>query len=230
MGRSDIIVVKLGGSHAGTAHLDTWLDALAACGGRAVIVPGGGAFADTVRAAQASIGFDDAAAHHMALLAMEQFGLALASKRPGLRIAASRDAIVAASALGKVPVWAPTAMVLAAKEIPASWDVTSDSLASWLAGRIGAARLLLVKHGAPSEPLSAAELAARGIVDPAFPRFLGGSGAQAFIAGPEAYAAAAAAIRSGGAPGACIGLHQQDATGLHSSAWPKSKRRGGAGP
>jgi 5-(aminomethyl)-3-furanmethanol phosphate kinase len=230
MSMPDITVVKLGGSHAGTAHLDAWLDALAACGGRAVIVPGGGAFADAVRAAQASMGFDDAAAHHMALLAMEQFGLALASKRPGLRIATSGDAIVAALGSGEVPIWAATAMVLAAKEIPASWDVTSDSLAAWFAGRIGAARLLLVKHGAPSEPVSAAELAARGVADPAFPRFLAASGAQGFIAGPEAYAAGGAAIRGGGAPGVRIDLPQQDATGLHSSAWPKSERRAGAGP
>jgi dihydroneopterin aldolase len=230
MSKPDITVVKLGGSHAGTAHLDAWLDALAACGGRAVIVPGGGPFADAVREAQAGMGFDDAAAHYMALLAMEQFGLALASKRPGLRIAASRDDIGTALRVGKVPVWAPTAMALAAKEIPATWDVTSDSLAAWLAGHIGVARLLLVKHGAPSEPVLAAELAARGVVDPAFPRFLAASGTQGFIAGPEAYAAAGAAIRGGGAPGARIDLPQQDATGLHSSAWPKSERRAGAGP
>src|SRR6201999_873925 len=160
MSMPDITVVKLGGSHAGSAHLDAWLDALAACGGRAVIVPGGGPFADAVRAAQGSMGFDDAAAHHMALLAMEQFGLALASKRPGLGVVASRDDIGTALRVGKVPVWGPTAMALAAKEIPASWDVASDSLAAWLAGRIGATRLLLVKHGAPSAPVPAAELAA----------------------------------------------------------------------
>jgi dihydroneopterin aldolase len=230
MSKSHIIVVKLGGSHAGTDHLGEWLEALAACGGSAVIVPGGGVFADAVREAQVGMRFDDGAAHAMALLAMEQFGLALASGRPGLRIAASDEAIAAALREGQVPVWAPSAMVLAAKDIPASWDVTSDSLAAWLAGRVGATRLLLVKHGAPSQPVLADELAARGVVDPAFPRFLAASGAQAFIAGPEAHAAAAAAIRSGGAPGACIGLHQQDATGLHSSAWPKSKRRAGAGP
>jgi 5-(aminomethyl)-3-furanmethanol phosphate kinase len=230
MSKPDITVVKLGGSHAGTAHLDAWLDALTVCGGRAVLVPGGGPFADAVREAQVSMGFDDVAAHAMALLAMEQFGLALASGRPGLRIAASDEAIAAALREGHVPVWAPSAMVLAAKDIPASWDVTSDSLAAWLAGRVGATRLLLVKHGAPSQPVSADELAARGVVDTAFSHFLAASGTQAFIGGPEAHAAAAAAIRSGGAPGARIGLHQQDATGLHSSAWPKSKRRAGAGP
>jgi 5-(aminomethyl)-3-furanmethanol phosphate kinase len=230
MSKPYITVVKLGGSHAGSAHLDAWLDALAACGGRVVIVPGGGAFADVVRAAQASIGFDDAAAHHMALLAMEQFGLALVNGRPGFCIAASATAIARALRKGSVPVWAPAAMALRAKDIPASWDVTSDSLAAWLARRIGATRLLLVKHGAASEPVSAVDLAARGVVDPAFPSFLAASSVQGLIAGPEMHAAAGTAIRSGGAPGTRIDLHGQDATGLHLSPWPKSERRAGAGP
>ena len=30
-------------------------------------------------------------------------------------------------------------------ELPASWDVTSDSIAAWVAGRVGAGRLVLVK-------------------------------------------------------------------------------------
>lgn len=231
MKKSGITVVKLGGSHAGFAHLDAWLDALATCGGRAVIVPGGGAFADAVRTVQAAIAFDDAAAHHMALLAMEQFGLALVSKRPNLRLAASAAAIVRALREGKVPVWAPTAMVLRAKDIPANWDVTSDSLAAWLAGRVGAKRLLLVKHGgALGSSTSAADLAARGTVDPAFPRFLTDSGAEAFIAPPDGHAAAAVAIRGDGTSGICIRLHEQDATRLHSSPWPRSRRHAGAGP
>jgi 5-(aminomethyl)-3-furanmethanol phosphate kinase len=230
MSKSDITVVKLGGSHAGSAHLNSWLDALAACGGRVVIVPGGGAFADAVRAQQASMGFDDAAAHHMALRAMEQFGLALASRRPNFCIAASAMAIARALRKGDVPVWAPAVMALRAKDIPASWDVTSDSLAAWLAGRIGAKWLLLVKHCATAAPVSAHDLMARGVVDPAFPDFFAASGAQGFVAAPEAYAAAGEAIRTGGAPGARIDLHRKDATGLHSSAWPRSERRAGAGP
>lgn len=229
-GGADITIVKLGGSLAGSAHLAGWLDALAACGGRAIVVPGGGAFADAVRATQVEIGFDDVAAHAMALLAMEQFGLALTSLRPGFTVAASASVIDQALGEGRVPVWAPSAMVLEVKDIPASWDVTSDSLAAWLAGHVGAKRLLLVKHGAPGSPASAADLAARGAVDPALPRFLADSGVEAFIAPPEAHAAAGAAIRSGGTPGTRIDLQQHDPKGLHSSPWPRSRRRAGAGP
>lgn len=220
--RGEFTIVKLGGSLAGSARLAGWLDALAACGGRAIIVPGGGPFADAVRAAQTTMSFDDAAAHAMALLGMEQFGQALASLRPGFHIAASVGAIRRVLRDGNVPVWGPAAMVLRTKDVPASWDVTSDSLAAWLAGRLSAKRLLLVKHGRVLEsPAAAVDLAAAGVVDAAFPRFLADSGAQAFIAPPEAHAAAGAAIRSGGTPGTRIDLHEPDETRLNSSPWPR---------
>jgi aspartokinase-like uncharacterized kinase len=178
MAGSDVTVVKFGGSHAGSDNLAGWLRALATCGGQVVVVPGGGVFADTVRAAQSRIGFDDTTAHAMALLAMEQFGLALTSLEPRFRMAASIAAIRQVLRDGDVPVWAPTAMVLRAADIPASWDITSDSLAAWLAGRIKATHLLLVKHGAVAgTPVKAEQLAARGVVDPVFPWFLAACGA-----------------------------------------------------
>ena len=71
-------IVKIGGSlAAGPAALGRWLLALEAGRRRVVVVPGGGPFADTVRSAQAELGFDDSTAHRMALLAMEQYGMAL---------------------------------------------------------------------------------------------------------------------------------------------------------
>ena len=69
-------------------------------------------------------------------------------------------------------------------------------------------RILLVKHVEPPPgPLSAHELVANGMVDPAFPRFLRASGAEAFIAGPAEYAAAALAMRNGEGVGARIESH-----------------------
>ena len=195
---NNLIVVKLGGSHAFSKHLTAWLDALLLAAGRVVIVPGGGPFADTVREAQPTMGFDDCAAHRMALLAMEQFGCALAGLRPSLRVADSAADIQAAVRAGSVPVWAPTRTVLKAEDVPASWDVTSDSLAAWLAGALGAKLMLLVKSSAgPQGPVRAADLAARGVVDPCFPRFLAASGAQAYLGGPADHVGFAAAVRSG---------------------------------
>ena len=229
MRSNDITVVKLGGSHAGSAHLSRWLGVLAACGGHVVLVPGGGPFADAVRKAQPKMGFDQAAAHHMALLAMEQYGRALVSLRPGLRLAGSIAAIRRVLRDGHVPIWAPTAMVLRAAYIPASWDITSDSLAAWLAGRIGARRLLLIKQGGTFEGVvGAARLASSNVVDKAFPRFLSRSGVQAaIIPASEHGAGAVQALRTGADIGAHIDLQPRDA--LLSRPWPKSKHRAGAG-
>ena len=200
-------VVKLGGSYAFSSALKSWIDAVAACAGHVVVVPGGGPFAEAVRVAQPRMGFDDRAAHEMALLAMEQYGCALASLGAGWRLAASAAAIRDVLHAGGVPVWSPTAMLRDANDVPWSWDVTSDSLAAWLAGRIGAKRVLLVKQlEPPPGRVRAAALVADGIIDPAFPRFLRASGAQAFIAGPAGHAAAATAMRNGAAVGAAIEL------------------------
>ena len=181
---SPLAVVKLGGSHATGPHLKDWLAAIAAEAGSIAIVPGGGPFADAVRTAQASMGFDDPAAHAMALMAMAQFGCALRSLNPALTLAASRSAILRALKDGKVPVWSPEPMARAAA-LPETWNLTSDSLAAWLAGALGATRLLLVKHGHfETETVDPHDLAARGVVDPLFPRYLRESGARAWLAGP----------------------------------------------
>src|ERR1700690_2989195 len=140
-------VVKLGGSLLGTPELKEWLAMLVRqSDGRVVIVPGGGVFADTVRDGQRRVGIDDAAAHHMALLAMEQYGLVLKSFQPGLAMVASELEIAERSWQHRAIVWMPARMVLAEEAIPRNWAVTSDSLAAWLAGKIGADRLVLVKQ------------------------------------------------------------------------------------
>jgi 5-(aminomethyl)-3-furanmethanol phosphate kinase len=183
-------IVKLGGSFAFSAHLRDWVAAIAGCAGGAVIVPGGGPFADAVRAAQAQMGFDDCAAHRMGLLAMEQYGCAIRSLHEKLSLAETLDSIRCGLVNGQVPVWLSSRMVLGANGIPQSWDVTSDSLAAWLAGEIGAERLLLVKHIEPAcGTVRAADLVTRDIVDKAFANFLAASGATAFILGPNDHVA-----------------------------------------
>jgi aspartokinase-like uncharacterized kinase len=179
-----VIVVKLGGSLAETASLPGWLAALEGGRGRAVVVPGGGAFADAVREEQRRHRFADRAAHRMGLLAMEQYGLMLADLLPCLAPCRDEAAIRAALAAGEVALWLPYEMAAADRAIPESWDVTSDSLAAWLAERLGAARLVLVKSVAASPPLEPATLAAAGMVDAAFPRFLAAAGAELDWAGP----------------------------------------------
>lgn len=126
----------------------------------------------------------------MALLAMEQFGCALASLNPRFTLAESKTEIAHALAENRVPVWLPSRMVLAAREIPWSWDVTSDSLAAWLATELSSNHLVLVKHSAAR--MDAGELAARAIVDPAFPRFVARSTVTVTVLGAADHARLAA--------------------------------------
>ena len=183
--RGRLAIVKLGGSHATGPHLKDWLAAIAAEAGAIAIVPGGGPFADAVRTAQAAIGYDDRAAHAMALMAMAQFGRALQSLNPALRLAASRSAILRALHNGKVPVWSPEPMTRAAA-LPETWELTSDSLAAWLAGdarrRPSGAGQARPFRGRGRRCVD--DLVARGVVDPLFPRYLKESGARAWLAAP----------------------------------------------
>jgi aspartokinase-like uncharacterized kinase len=202
-----LTIVKLGGSFAFSPSLKDWLEAIASCAGHVVLVPGGGPFADAVRRAQDVMGFDDAAAHDMALLAMEQYGRALAALAGGLTLAASTAEIRHALRERKVPVWSPATMACDAEDIPPSWEATSDSLAAWLAGRLGATHVLLVKQIRPAAiSLRLDALVAEGVVDPLFGRFVAASGAAAALAGPTDHAAIAAAIRKGEPPGVPIDL------------------------
>ncbi len=167
-----MIVVKIGGSLGKADALRSWLAALARGRGRVVVVPGGGAFADGVREEQRRLGFSDRAAHRMALLAMEQYALVLADLQPVLVPCATTDEMREALRREAVPVWLPSMMALADPAIAESWDVTSDSLAAWLAGRIHARRLVLMKSMPAPAALVPQVLADLGAVDRAFPEFL----------------------------------------------------------
>ena len=142
------VVVKIGGSLL--AHglvLDGVIEAVvdAARDTRAAIVPGGGPFADTVRAIDGQHSLDDDTAHWMAVLAMDQYAHLLAGRYATLMLAESATQVRAAFTAGRVPVIAPYRWLRDADPLPHSWDVTSDSISAWLAGALGATRLVLVK-------------------------------------------------------------------------------------
>jgi aspartokinase-like uncharacterized kinase len=159
-----------------------------------------------VRLAQRRWHFDDGAAHRMALLAMEQYGLMLAALHPALRPARSAREIRAARRAGQVPVWLPSAMALGRPEVAESWDVTSDSLAAWLAARIGLPRLVLVKSASLPEHAPAAALVASGIVDPVLPTMLRAGRVAGWCVGAGQAAAFAASFAAGRVIGTPIRL------------------------
>jgi 5-(aminomethyl)-3-furanmethanol phosphate kinase len=175
--RGQPLVVKIGGGLLREAGLDGLRQACAeaealadaVAGGRPVlVVPGGGPFADAVRAVDDQVGLSDAVAHLLALQAMDQLGVLLRELLP----AAERvSELVAPRGLGVLDV-APA--FADRPEVPQSWAVTSDSLAVFAAAAIGADEAVLLKPVAgvladwpsgeggwdPIPALTAAELAA----------------------------------------------------------------------
>jgi aspartokinase-like uncharacterized kinase len=138
------LVVKIGGGllrDEGVEGLRHACEEAVALAGRrpVLVVPGGGPFADAVRAVDAQVGLDDAVAHGLALRAMDQLGVLVTSLLPAAErlthLAAPRalGVLVAAAAFAGHP------------GTPESWDVTSDSLAVLAAAAIGADEAILFK-------------------------------------------------------------------------------------
>lgn len=170
-------VIKLGGSLLSSESLKEWLSIIVEFGaGKLLIVPGGGIFADKVRDAQQKWKFDDKAAHQMALLAMEQYAHLLQSYAPDLRLSDSTEGIDKAISLNQVPVWLPFKMINTCQNLSANWNITSDSLALWLADHLNAEHTMLVKS-LSSKNLNARQLSESAMVDKDFPEFVKTSGA-----------------------------------------------------
>jgi aspartokinase-like uncharacterized kinase len=159
--RTGISVIKIGG---GLAAIPTALERVCRAVGDAsrtgaiVVVPGGGPFADAVREFERERGLSATAAHWMAMLAMDQYAFVLADRIPGALLLDDPGSALEALAQGKVAVLAPSRWMRSADVLPHSWDVTSDSIAAFIAGALGATRLVLIK------PVP------QGAVDPRFDR------------------------------------------------------------
>ncbi len=162
-------VVKIGGSLSHEPTLRQWLTELCEVGGgRVVIVPGGGDFADKVRQYQSEWRFDDLTPHNMCLLAMTQYAILMQGVLPELVLASSEAKIRRALRDGHVAVWMPTALMRDTPDAMSNWDTTSDSLAAWLSTMLNAERLIVVKSCPISEDERLETLAAAGVVDRRF--------------------------------------------------------------
>ncbi len=111
-----------------------------------MVVPGGGAFADQVRTLQPALGLTESASHWMALRAMDQVAEVIVDLVRESRLVVDQGAITDALRDGVIPVLAPSAWMRAADMLPHSWDVTSDSVAAFVAGALDARELVLVKR------------------------------------------------------------------------------------
>lgn len=145
---ADLTVIKVGGALAGVparlALACRHIRDLATLG-PVTVVPGGGPFADVVRQVQQTLAASDDAAHWMAILAMDQYAEILSEKIRGAELVHDAEGVRRVCRADRIPVLAPSRWLREADPLAHSWDVTSDSLAAWIARQLGARRLILVK-------------------------------------------------------------------------------------
>jgi aspartokinase-like uncharacterized kinase len=123
------LVVKLGGS---LYHQVAEIVPLLCKSERPLlVVPGGGLFADAVRKEQVV----DDSAHWMAIAAMEQYAWVIASL--GMR---TTDILAVPETTA---VFLPYISMRQQDPLPHSWNVTSDSIAAWIAAELGIDLLVL---------------------------------------------------------------------------------------
>ena len=136
------VVVKLGGSLINSApnivnKLTEYSESSKDREISIIIVPGGGIFADSIRNASKRYDIGEVASHWMATLAMEQYGYYLIDKTGACGVNSIDDLPNGVSIL------LPYRLLKNRDELSHSWNVTSDTIAAWVANMISA-RLIKV--------------------------------------------------------------------------------------
>ena len=142
------IVVKVGGSLL--RHPEALDQVMAAVSGppgswRVLVVPGGGPLANTVREVDGALHLSADASHWMAVKAMDQLAEVLADRNEVAALVSDAHEVRETLRTARLPVLAPYRWLRDADPLPHSWDVSSDSIAAWIAGELGARRVVLVK-------------------------------------------------------------------------------------
>jgi aspartokinase-like uncharacterized kinase len=196
------VVVKVGGGLLRAGGLDSLRRACDeivahASRGPVLVVPGGGPFADAVRAVDRTVQLGDRVAHRLALAAMDQLGTVLRELLPRVELIAELNAPAGLGLLLAAPAFTGRS------DIPETWAVTSDSLAVLAAGVIGADLAILLKavygvfetwprSGPPLAGLTAGQLRARQragqgrAVDPYLPDAIERTGVTVIVRSPGA--------------------------------------------
>ena len=141
-----MVIVKIGGSLFNSPNLQSLLDKIATIENKQIIiVPGGGPFADQVRQASNMWNIPEATAHPMAVMAMQQFAHLLFSLNGNIETLSSYNEVSSNLSTPGIRIWMPYMDVTQDCNYPGNWNTTSDSLAVWLASKLSADKLIIVK-------------------------------------------------------------------------------------
>lgn len=107
-----------------------------------LIVPGGGEFAESIRCLDKKYRFSDTIAHKMAVLAMDQYGLFLSTLTPNSYTTYSAKE----NRKNLIPILLPSRFMFQEDQLEHSWNVTSDSIAAFIAHKLNLEKLILIKN------------------------------------------------------------------------------------
>ena len=174
------VVLKLGGSLLTIPDLMTRLEAVISRlrPSPVLIVSGGGAAADVIRDLDQKLQLSPEKAHRDAIAAMSLNAALLCRLNKSLRLVRNHDEALQVWSEGHSAVLDADSFLFdqpdnsAGDSLPASWDITSDSIAAWTARQWHADRIILAKScDAPETNLSA--LCLLGMIDRAFETSVG---------------------------------------------------------
>jgi len=123
------LVMKIGGSLI--SHIREITGILHASDTAVLIIPGGGVFTDTVR----TCGLDGSAAHWMAIAGMEQYGWYISSFQIPVTDTVSHSC--------ETKVLLPYCFLKKTDPLSHSWEITSDTIAAFIASLLGTELVLL---------------------------------------------------------------------------------------
>ena len=143
-----MILFKLGGSLLNSGFMKLWINFITYhFKGRAIIVPGGGLFANHIRSVQKNYNFKDDIAHEMALYSMSQMGLLISSiDRTSLHFCNTKHEISGVIEDNKVPIIGTFDFLKKRIGSPnKNWSITSDSIALLISKELQFNTMLIVK-------------------------------------------------------------------------------------
>jgi aspartokinase-like uncharacterized kinase len=178
-----LTVVKVGGSLFDWPELPLRLGTFLDCrynpaeDQRIALVAGGGAAADLVRTFDQIHALGDNFAHRLALRALDFTAYLLAALLPQTLPIDHVEQLPVVWDQKRVPILLPRPILdqvdagrgWGRDPLPATWDITSDSIAARIAHRLGAECLVLLKSSPVPDGTTRRQAARLALVDPKFP-------------------------------------------------------------